>query len=1082
MDESRSSSGGSSIATAAVMEMTDSLVAGSDQLFRVVSIGSKVSRVSKDSDIWQARMRLEPHHRRRPIDDNQGLNMAAVAPPPSTSPAVSTPDFPKKDTTVYVYLRQRTFEAAESLRRFYQAKLDSHELIKRPPKHETHVDGGGGSRRKKQPMVPQTPPVTIGEDLEGINVAVAAGGSDSSTIITNTTTRSLRPRKRSPPSPHPMKEYNYRAGPGRPRKEMVYDNGDDRTQRRKRRAEFSSDSQKRRKGKEKAKAYRRRKAKAKWERKLDDIRKGIASLKEVVIQRRWEDVLNASIGEIVDSDDETPITMDNVTKAQLVELNTRAILLLKYLTTLETFDEKPSFVKVAISVCESLPGTPHPDTLEKWRRKFMKDGFKLSPKQTGRHDRPWVFEDESIALKARQFILENAAPKGKPNMRVQDFQKFVNEVLLANVSIDMLDGLRAPISRDTARRWLMKLGCRTKTITSGVYFDGHDRADVLEYREQWLERRKEAEKFMPLYLHFTLDEAKALLVSGGGDSSSAGLSDAKIKSALLPQAQWPNPETPLLEFHVDDPDFDFSTYRMQLPHGGSWSKRVDWESSSSSGDHPKKLIHVVQDESIYKSYSSQKRAWFLEGQRVIRKKGEGRGVMASGFLTEAAGMLKLSESDVEVINAKRATRGDNSLTSLVKVLGDDTSASSSFLFLRLFNYGSGENSEGYWDNKKMIEQVGEFIDVFEHIFPGCVADLSFDWSSGHAAYSSDALIVSNMNTSFGGKDGSRACSIIERTQILEDFSSSPINLRKGDTQYLYFQPSDPPPFYKPELRREEYVGKAKGMKQILWERGLWMSGMTRNGKSCKKGVITENPSLSMENVLTQCLDFKQAQADSALAQYIRSRGHRCDFTPKYHCECSAIEYCWGRSKLFMRKACSFSFTDMLANIPVSLLEDNLSLFLIRKYFRLTRDYCKVYLSSTLGAEATKELKKYKSHRAPLVSDISDEGKKKPWQDAKARKKEWLKQRLAAYNQDQANLERLHSSQQREKEGEEDDCPPGGGDDEDEECFDSVVRFIIEEEDELSEGMNSGEEECDENPSVTTLPTHLIPENTHPSYL
>ena len=45
----------------------------------------------------------------------------------------------------------------------------------------------------------------------------------------------------------------------------------------------------------------------------------------------------------------------------------------------------------------------------------------------------------------------------------------------------------------------------------------------------------------------------------------------------------------------------------------------------------------------------------------------------------------------------------------------------------------------------MMSQVDEFIDLFELKFPGCIAEFSFDWSSGHAAYSTNALVLSNLN-------------------------------------------------------------------------------------------------------------------------------------------------------------------------------------------------------------------------------------------------------------------------------------------------------------------------------------------------
>ena len=52
-----------------------------------------------------------------------------------------------------------------------------------------------------------------------------------------------------------------------------------------------------------------------------------------------------------------------------------------------------------------------------------------------------------------------------------------------------------------------------------------------------------------------------------------------------------------------------------------------------------------------------------------------------------------------------------------------------------------------------------------------------------------------------------------------------LHVQVGDIQHFYFREGDPPPWYKPNLPPSEYIGKAKGMKQIMWERGLWKDGM-----------------------------------------------------------------------------------------------------------------------------------------------------------------------------------------------------------------------------------------------------------------
>ena len=76
-----------------------------------------------------------------------------------------------------------------------------------------------------------------------------------------------------------------------------------------------------------------------------------------------------------------------------------------------------------------------------------------------------------------------------------------------------------------------------------------------------------------------------------------------------------------------------------------------------------------------------------------------------------------------------------------------------------------------------------------------------------------------------------------------------LKLKLGDVQRMSFGPDDPPPFYDWEAparnqrttrrgNREEvkqsYVGEAKGSKQVLWERGWYVEGMSATAKDPEK--------------------------------------------------------------------------------------------------------------------------------------------------------------------------------------------------------------------------------------------------------
>ena len=78
-----------------------------------------------------------------------------------------------------------------------------------------------------------------------------------------------------------------------------------------------------------------------------------------------------------------------------------------------------------------------------------------------------VFRDEIFQAKVRAYVRENGYVKGKPNMTLQQFV----------VWVEQLEGIK--ISTSTASVWLHALGFTHKQFSKGVFFDGHERADVI---------------------------------------------------------------------------------------------------------------------------------------------------------------------------------------------------------------------------------------------------------------------------------------------------------------------------------------------------------------------------------------------------------------------------------------------------------------------------------------------------------------------------------------------------------------------------------------------------------------------------
>ena len=164
----------------------------------------------------------------------------------------------------------------------------------------------------------------------------------------------------------------------------------------------------------------------------------------------------------------------------------------------------------------------------------------------------------------------------------------------------------------------------------------------------------------------------------------------------------------------------------------------------------------------------------------------------------------------------------------------------------------------------------------------------------------------------------------------------------GDTQRMQFEETSLPPWYdpdapkwdrEPKLRgrghhaqyvilagrtKEEYagkgklgyVGKPKGLKQILWETGWWVDGMIGDVKPEPAVGVEKRDWVDKQNrkkadgareVMRQRLDFKNEMSE--LEELIVSYGHILVMSPKCHPELAGhgIEYCWGLSKLYFRR-------------------------------------------------------------------------------------------------------------------------------------------------------------------------------------
>ncbi|KAJ7236988.1 hypothetical protein C8J57DRAFT_1439244 [Mycena rebaudengoi] len=178
----------------------------------------------------------------------------------------------------------------------------------------------------------------------------------------------------------------------------------------------------------------------------------------------------------------------------------------------------------------------------------------------------------------------------------------------------------------------------------------------------------------------------------------------------------------------------------------------------------KEIIALFHDECCFHANDYKSRAWLKDGQTILQKKGRGRLIHVSDFITEASGRLIICDPTGKILRDAR------------KVIFP------------------GSNGDPWWDTKQLLEQVDNAITIFEEAHPKCQALFVFDQSSAHASLGPDALKAFEMNKGDGGKQR------VQRDTIIP--MSNPSIAQRGNIQKMTIN------------------GKAKGLEQVLKERGV----------------------------------------------------------------------------------------------------------------------------------------------------------------------------------------------------------------------------------------------------------------------
>ena len=480
------------------------------------------------------------------------------------------------------------------------------------------------------------------------------------------------------------------------------------------------------------------------------------------------------------------------------------------------------------------------------------------------------------------------------------------------------------------------------------YVDSHEALETRLYRAEFVSRYLDKEMRMYRWVQIPAKLAEQMRQEGLLAEGISGYSYTDTTTNV-----------DMEEFHVDDCIL-FDDYVAKSKFGGNLSVRMDKDK--------KPILMVGQDECIFKQFAFSPKCWTANGIRAPIPKDEGLGLMVSAFVSREFGFgMPISQEDLEAVNAKRQGTEYSDKEAAISVQG--TAAKKAITkkgepFVVEFEYGA--NKQGYWTYEHMIVQMEDCIDVLHHLYPEFEVHFLFDHSCGHDRQRPDGLNANNMSKFYGGVQPKMHDSLIESHDYLGSYNGT---LRVGDTQAMVWQEGDVGPYYlsPPERlmtkydrsmggdKRKKYktkdvlvqelediagirgakgtkvqllklceqhqipsfvlvdkieegwLGKPKGMLQILFERGFIdpsrpISFYTVDGRKDNLGTVI--PDTALRGLMLAQPDF--IQEETLLQFHGRQLGVRVDRTPKCHPELAGegVEYAWGFAKNLYRQRTS----------------------------------------------------------------------------------------------------------------------------------------------------------------------------------
>lgn len=127
-------------------------------------------------------------------------------------------------------------------------------------------------------------------------------------------------------------------------------------------------------------------------------------------------------------------------------------------------------------------------------------------------------------------------------------------------------------------------------------------------------------------------------------------------------------------------NFDFFLFRYKGLMPEFTGDNLEVQINPELNEEEKLHVVVTQDESTFQANDGLETGWMPSGENPLRKKGKGRSLHVSEFLTDTIGRLKLNDEQINEV--------DENFPHEARVI-----------------MKPGKNYDGYWNIQNLIDQV-----------------------------------------------------------------------------------------------------------------------------------------------------------------------------------------------------------------------------------------------------------------------------------------------------------------------------------------------------------------------------------------